>query len=308
MQTDASIVIPTFNRKDLLKTCLECLSAQEHPKERFEVIVVDDGSTDGTGEMIESQQFDCQLNYISYENNKGLSTAKNIGIDNAKGEIVIFLDSDAFAPPWYVSEHVKSHQKGDKLIVDGPAINITREEDAKRLAFNSFSNKMLAFLDFAGGTFINVNTSVRREHLVELGGFDETFLGFEDLELLERLRTLNLTRLKNTRAYVLHYKVENSTLDQIARRKRVHGERAANYYNHYPTEKNGKVVRLRYLKYDRIYSRLGLDKYLDLEYLTTPKARRSPLFSTLKRLFIMRSYTEGLRSSLNNSHKDLEQT
>jgi glycosyltransferase involved in cell wall biosynthesis len=84
-----SIIIPTFNRKTLLRRALQSVYQQSYSS--FEVIVVDDGSTDQTKEMIIS---DFPLVRYFYKSNQGVSAARNLGLDHAKGEWLAFLDSD----------------------------------------------------------------------------------------------------------------------------------------------------------------------------------------------------------------------
>ncbi len=84
-----SVIIPTFNRKDFLKEAIDSVLSQTY--KNFELIVVDDGSTDGTGEMI--SKYYPQIRYF-YQKNKGPSAARNKGIKEAKGEYISFLDSD----------------------------------------------------------------------------------------------------------------------------------------------------------------------------------------------------------------------
>ncbi|MFA5499797.1 MAG: glycosyltransferase [Candidatus Omnitrophota bacterium] len=93
-----SVVIPTYNRKDLLKECLESLFNQTYPKEDYEIVVVDDGSTDGTEEALKGLRAEHgNLRYFRQEN-KGAYHACNTGILCSRGEIVAFTDSDCTAP------------------------------------------------------------------------------------------------------------------------------------------------------------------------------------------------------------------
>ena len=91
-----SVVIPTFNRKQQVQAAVQSVLAQTYPE--FEVIVVDDGSTDGTSQALEtliSQEGrnGSRVRYF-FRPNQGQSTARNKGIEKARGELVAFLDSD----------------------------------------------------------------------------------------------------------------------------------------------------------------------------------------------------------------------
>ena len=85
-----SVIIPTYNRKHFLKIALESILQQTYKE--FEVIVVDDGSTDGTEDLVKSYK-DKRIRYF-YQKNKGPSSARNLGIREAHGEFICFLDSD----------------------------------------------------------------------------------------------------------------------------------------------------------------------------------------------------------------------
>lgn len=91
-----SVIIPTFNRAEFLKEAIQSVLDQDYflgteKKRLFEIIVVDDGSTDKTREVVHS--FDSEIRY-SYQENRGVSTARNTGLHHARGDFIAFLDSD----------------------------------------------------------------------------------------------------------------------------------------------------------------------------------------------------------------------
>jgi glycosyltransferase involved in cell wall biosynthesis len=109
-----SIIIPSFNRSDELQELLASISTLDFPKEKFEVIISDDGSTDNTSQLVQSiiakQQFN--LRFITQEN-KGPGTARNHGMQNARGTFFIFLDSDVtVADDWLmkIDQQLKSNK------------------------------------------------------------------------------------------------------------------------------------------------------------------------------------------------------
>jgi len=103
-----SVVIPTYNRKDMLKECLESLFNQTYPKDKYEIIVVNDGSTDGTEEVLKeyAKKAPCAFKWLTQQN-KGSYAARNLGIKNAGGEIICFTDDDCIADKRWLEELVK---------------------------------------------------------------------------------------------------------------------------------------------------------------------------------------------------------
>jgi len=100
-----SVVIPTYNRVEDLKKCLDSLREQSLKKGEFEIIIVDDGSTDGTAEFGRSL-FEKNSEHIHYcyQKNKGPASARNLGVRHAKGEIIAFLDDDCRAKKVWLEE------------------------------------------------------------------------------------------------------------------------------------------------------------------------------------------------------------
>src|SRR5438552_17646817 len=91
-----SVIIPTFNRSAMLADTLESFAAQSLPKNRYEVIVVDDGSKDTTREVCRDCASRIELKYLHMDNS-GTSAAKNRGVLASRGKIVLFFDGDAIA-------------------------------------------------------------------------------------------------------------------------------------------------------------------------------------------------------------------
>ncbi len=106
-----SIIIPTFNRASLLKRALDSVYAQTLPT--FEVIVVDDGSTDDTADIIKNHY--PQTRYF-FQNNQGVSAARNLGIENANGEWLAFLDSDDEWLPDKLAQQMQALNENDAKV------------------------------------------------------------------------------------------------------------------------------------------------------------------------------------------------
>jgi len=117
---DVSIIIPTFNRKDVLRKCLQALD-QQRCGSTYEVVLIDDGSTDGTQETVEALQDSLSFSLIFFrQEKKGPAAARNVGMKHCSGKIVIIMGDDIIATPQLVSEHIDWHN--NKLPQDNAAV------------------------------------------------------------------------------------------------------------------------------------------------------------------------------------------
>ncbi len=120
--TKISVVIPTYNRLDRLKRVLAALEKQTFPSTAWEVVVVSDGSQDGTNEYLQSLHTPLRLTPVLQEN-QGVAAARNAGIARAQGHIVLFIDDDVVPVPELMQEHWRIHEtQGDGIVVIGPMI------------------------------------------------------------------------------------------------------------------------------------------------------------------------------------------
>jgi len=230
-----SIIIPTYNRKELLKRTLLSLFNQNYPKDKYEIIVVDDGSNDNTKEMIRSLKPTCNLKYFYYpresayvfgEAKNRVGPARNIGIENARGEIVVFVDSDMILHPDCIKEHAKIHENHDKVVVIGYRYllfknnpknwfelllkgksNLMMTDDARELTYLK-CNDDLSKLSNAWSELYSNNASVKKSQLVDVGMFDKNMTnklwGFEDYELGYRLQKNGFKFIINRKAIGYH--------------------------------------------------------------------------------------------------------
>jgi glycosyltransferase involved in cell wall biosynthesis len=182
-----TVVVPTYNREALLARCIEALRSQSPSASGYEVVVIDDGSSDGTKRMCLGVAAEwTQLRYIQQEN-QGPAAARNRGVHEARGEIVVFTDDDCVPPSDWLSRIHGWFERVPELSGVG-GLMLTPEREWIPLSHHSD----LAHPGESGySKFIGTNNAAyRRCALLDAGGFDETFrhVSVEDSELYIRLR------------------------------------------------------------------------------------------------------------------------
>lgn len=225
----ASVIVPIYNGKCYLARCLLSFNHQIlKSDESFEVIVVDDGSTDGTGEMVETLVLRYPLHYVYKERSarSSRSAARNLGVMQASGEVLIFVDGDHIVSPTFVSEHLRAHRVRTDLAVIGHRSYLAKGEVSLKQLETRFAlsdlppveqrderDEVIAhYSENINNTFTpwflfwTSNVSVRLEHVKRVGGFDETFIawGLEDQEYGYRLHKHGLVFVYNQKTIVYH--------------------------------------------------------------------------------------------------------
>lgn len=211
-----SVVIPTFNRRHVLERTLPSLLAQDFPPENYEVIVVVDGSTDGTAEMLRDWKPMCSLRVLE-SSHHGTGAARNVGIRVAVGELVLFLDDDLICTPGLLRQHCASHPGSEPLLVHGP-IYVAPESSKTIIRYISecFYERYYRPLDpamelrFPANICSSIsvlssiiNSSMPRETLLASGGFDERLFAADDLEFGLRLWKMGM-RFRFRPAAIVH--------------------------------------------------------------------------------------------------------
>jgi GT2 family glycosyltransferase len=206
---DVSVVIPTFNREERLHRVLSALARQA--EDGFEVVVVSDGSTDGTDEYLRSSQAPLAV-VAERQANAGPAAARNRGVQLASRELLIFVDDDVVPTPQLVGAHVAAHARlGDRAVVIGPMLN---PPDHDMTMWIRYEQAMLAKQydamergDWSATSrqFYTGNASILKKHLVSAGGFDTELRRAEDIELALRLDSMGLEFTYVPEAIGLHY-------------------------------------------------------------------------------------------------------
>ena len=201
MSIRISVQICSYNRSHLLERSLRALMAQDLPPDEYEIVFVDDGSTDGSADMARrlAEESACRIKVFSKPND-GLSRARNLGIRNCEGEIILFMDDDTFADPALLREHLVVHAQYPDAVVTG-WVNHIEELDPQ-------GPRKYVMADYSRSFFWTSNVSVRKKYVDEVGGFSDDFreYGWEDMELGFRLKNLGLKKHVNEKAIVSHFK------------------------------------------------------------------------------------------------------
>jgi len=224
---DITIVVPTYNRRRLLQAAVDSLRQQSYPADRYEILIISDGSTDGTDDDYRTPLASPLTRLIRQEKRGfGLSAARNLGIKEAQGRLVMFFDDDMAAHEGLVEAHVVAHARfDDNVAVRGRVLPAPELPDTPfcRIVLGDVCRiyeenpEEARFVDF--GTALSWQTSFKRETLIRLGGYDETFrcYGWEDIEFSYRVTQEGLRFYYEPQAISFH----NDQRQTLA----AHGER-----------------------------------------------------------------------------------
>lgn len=188
-----SVVIITRNRRDLLTRTLETVFEQDFPPDAYEVIVVVDGATDGTIEMLRALKPPASL-LVLEQSNSGAAAARNAGLRAARGELVLFLDDDVLCAPSLFRAHATAHANLSSGIVIGAVLTAAESPpslaaDWRRLSDRNGLVPWKGKLRWPDHLAVSCNCSVSRTTAFASGGFDERFKSRrDDLELGIRLQ------------------------------------------------------------------------------------------------------------------------
>ena len=246
-----SVVIPTYNRRPILEKCLLALERQQACPEidRYEVVVVDDGSTDGTPDWLRGAAERFPHVRLIEQSHGGPAEGRNRGVDHAHGDVIVFIDSDLVVTDSFLSCHASSlvrswEARGDRLCFTYGAVVNTAN-------FEQPTAERHKLRDLSWAYFATGNVAIAKEVLQRAGLFDTGFrlYGWEDLELGERLRRMGVQLIKCPAAVGYHWHPA-LTLDQIPRLIEVEGERARMglvFFRKHPTRRVRFIIQFTWL-------------------------------------------------------------
>jgi glucosyl-dolichyl phosphate glucuronosyltransferase len=191
-----SVIVCTYNRRDLLAGCLQSLAAQTLFPDRFDVLVVDNNSTDETAAAVEGHRATVPTLRYVFEPVQGLSHARNRGATEARGTHLVYVDDDARLPPTYLSCVLETLERTQPDILGGPVYPFYTEakprwfKDHYEIRHYAEASGFSTTCGVSGSNFV-----IRKDVLARLGGFDPS-LGMrgaeqrfgEDRKVLETYR------------------------------------------------------------------------------------------------------------------------
>jgi glycosyltransferase involved in cell wall biosynthesis len=228
---DATVVVPTYNRAEVLAASLPRLLAQSVAASRYEVVVIDDGSTDGTADVVAR----CAAPHLRYRcvPHGGRSQARNEAILRmAQGRVLVFVDDDVFVESDYLAAHLSAHVRPDaRVVATGPIVDID--------AIPGDLRRRSPWTGYHRHPAPTGNASVLRDVAIMIGAFDERFTvyGWEDEDFARRLRSARLRRRFIPAAAAYHLKTphQRTSLRYRLALEQQRGAMGAELYRKYPT-------------------------------------------------------------------------
>ncbi|HEX9867461.1 MAG TPA: glycosyltransferase [Candidatus Tectomicrobia bacterium] len=227
-----SVVVCAYNAEPTMRDCLESLTKLSYP--RYEAVIVDDGSTDRTGIIAdEYPQFK-----IIHQPNRGLSAARNVGLEAATGDIIAYLDSDAVADPDWLTYLAWKFKNTDHVGVGGP--NLPPPEEgwlANCVASAPGSPTQILLDDEIAEHIPGCNMAFRKAALAEIDGFDTTYTAAgDDVDICWRLQERGHTIGFSPAAIVWHHR--RKTIKSYLRQQMGYGKAEAMLLQKHPDRFN----------------------------------------------------------------------
>lgn len=248
-----SVVIPTYNRRSILEKCLRALESQNFAANSaiagYEIVVVDDGSTDETVAWLHQHQAELPHVRLFQQDHLGPAAARNLGVAQAKGDTIIFIDSDLVVTAPFLQAHADAlgharNQLGhDRCFTYGRVINTCNFDDPTSEPFK--------VTDFSAAYFATGNVAISRHWLEQAGLFDTRFqlYGWEDLELGVRLKQLGLKLVKCPEAvgYHWHPPFALSQIPTLIDKEIQRGRMGVLFYQKHPTWEVRMMIQMTWL-------------------------------------------------------------
>ena len=255
-----SVVIPTYNRKLILEKCLRALEQQSLPTssaiDGYEIVLVDDGSTDGTVDWIRQNATDFPHVKLFCQDHKGPAAARNLGVQQAIGDTIIFIDSDLVVTEQFLQAHAEGLRQGQQSLPtptnpNEPPRLFTYGRVINTCNFEHPTSEPYKVTDFSAAYFATGNVAIARHWLEKAGLFDTRFqlYGWEDLELGVRLKQLGLKLIKCPDAvgYHWHPAFALAEIPQLIDKEIQRGRMGVLFYQKHPTWEVRMMIQMTWL-------------------------------------------------------------
>lgn len=204
---DISIVIPVFNSENTINECLDSLLEIEYPKDKYEIIAVDNSSADSSLNIL--KKYDDKIN-ILIEEKKGPSAARNKGIRESKGEIIVFTDSDCVVDKDWLKNIIIPFSEPDNELTGIVAGKIKTLNNNSSIALSGdLIHDHKKAINYDVPYAISMNWASRKNILTEVGLFDENFIRSQDSELALRIYKNGYKLVYADNAVIYHRNPDN---------------------------------------------------------------------------------------------------
>jgi GT2 family glycosyltransferase len=244
-----TVITPTYNRQPILEKCLTALEKQQVTSaDGYELLVVDDGSTDGTMEWLAANPDRFPHVRVVSQNHAGITAARNLGVNSAQGDIIVFVDSDVVVTESFLETHAAAlkqsiDQGQEKVFTYGRLIATCNFADP--------TAEHAKITDFSAAYFETNNVAIPRRWLLEAGLFDPCFTqyGWEDLEMGVRLKKMGLEIIKCPTAIGYHWHKAFSTeeLPNLVEKEVQRGRMGVVFYQKHPTLEVKMMIQMTVL-------------------------------------------------------------
>jgi cellulose synthase/poly-beta-1,6-N-acetylglucosamine synthase-like glycosyltransferase len=184
------VIVPVRDGQPTIADCLDAILATDYPAEHREILVVDNGSSDGTAALIRTRP----VRYLS-EPKRGVSNARNRGIAESTGEILAFVDADCLVEPQWLTELVRPFEDPEVGAVGGNLEHVSATTPAERQAARMLGNWQQFAFNSNPAYPITATAAYRREVLERIGTFDPHMTRAQDVELGLRFQERSGRRL-----------------------------------------------------------------------------------------------------------------
>ncbi|HHS50413.1 MAG TPA: glycosyltransferase [candidate division Zixibacteria bacterium] len=196
-----SVIVPAYNSEKFVAECIECLLRQDYPRDRFEIIVVDNGSTDGTIEKISAFN---ELLILFETDIRSSYAARNRGLDSARGDIIAFTDSDCTPEPDWISSGVRCLEEMDAELAGGRVKFKYSSKCTASELIDSFSNMQIETDIRERNVAKTANLFCRNSVFENIGSFLSTARSGGDVEFTKRATDEGLKLIFCSQAVVGH--------------------------------------------------------------------------------------------------------